>query len=204
MEDFAGYLWHLLTAPYKAVAKAKNCWWMLAKALGAQYDDAMAKLRWVRLQSMLLTCDDAMLAVHGEDRGMPRLKGESYNAYRLRLTSKREIAMETGTIKGILAAVKALGYPESYIEPLYLADTTRWAEFRIWLQTGSNDLMRVNDMAVIDQEVMAVKPASSMPTYGISFGSIVELQTSVIMGTLIQPLCGTMYCGQYPPRSDEI
>ena len=204
MEDFAGYLWHLLTAPYKAAAKAKNCWWMLAKALGTQYDDAMAKLRWVRLQSMLLTCDDAMLEIHGADRGMPRLKGESYDAYRFRLISKREIAMQAGTTQGILAAVKALGYPGSWIEPLYLTDADRWAEFRIWLQSGSDGLARVNDVAVIDQEVMAVKPASSMPTYGISFGSTVELQTVLTIGALMEPFCGTMYCGQYPPGGDEI
>lgn len=197
-ESFKEYVYYLLTAPYKAVNRAKNCWWALAYIIGAHFDELKDRLLWVREQAYLATCDPLLLPYYGEDRDMPRLKGESTEGYRRRLAMKYELAEKAGTNDGILAAVRALGYANSHIEPLYQESPDQWAEFRVWLETDNRNKVRVNDFEVINSEVMEVKPASAMPTYGVGFSTSLDIQTEFILGTLTQPYCGTFGCGKYP------
>lgn len=203
MEKFSDYLYYLLTAPFRKVAKATNCWWALACVLGEHLDELKDKILWLRLQGMILCCDPLLLPYHGEDRDMPRLKGEDIEGYRRRLCLKQQIAQQAGTNEGIITAVRSLGYDSSYIEPLYKENPDQWSEFRIWLQTAQNQQVKVNDFEIINLEVMKVKPASSMPTYATGFASAIELQTRTTTGSLLEPRCGALRCGQYPPRRNE-
>ena len=106
-----------------------------------------------------MSCSEAMLPVHGQDRDMPRLEGEDAEAYRTRLSMKGIISEWGGTRKGVLYALTSLGYDLSSIEPLSEQDPERWAEFVIWLK--GTEQSGVTNLSVIDTEVQKVKEGSS-------------------------------------------
>ncbi len=202
---FGDYIYYLLTMPFKKVAEKTNQWYIFSQVVGTLFDDAMQDLVWVRKQKRLDTCDDATLQLHGAERDMPRLTGETYDAWRARLKRKGEIARQAGTSTAIALAVDALGYSGSRVEPYYLYDTDKWAEFIVWLRFGSSSVgAAASDLTLVDTEVCKVKQASSLPNYGVEAAQGVEITKSVIFGQWYTPWCGTFYCGQYPPRSDEI
>lgn len=199
-KTFGDYIYYLLPMPLKKVAAAVNQWNIFAQVVGGLFDEAMRDLIWVRKQKRLATCDDATLQLHAAERNMPRLTGETYAAWRARLLLKGEIARQAGTHKAVSLAVDALGYSGSRVEPYYLYDAEKWAEFLVWLRgTGS----AINDLALIDQEVCKVKQASAMPNYGVEAAQGIEITQSVVFGQWYTPLCGTFYCGQYPPKGGE-
>ena len=202
---FKDYMSFLLPAPLKKVFSSKNDWNALMQVIGELFDSTKSELMWGREQTMIRTCSPELLGQHGLERDMPRLKGEDMEAYRLRLTMKAIIAKRAGTNEGIKIAVKALGYDNSYVEPYYEIDPDRWAEFIVWLRTTSKTQISLNDFSVIDAEVMKVKPASALPNYGVEFGSNIDIESEYLYGGIMEPLCGTFYCGAYPPeRSDSI
>ena len=106
-----------------------------------------------------------MLPVHGQDRDMPRLEGEDAEAYRTRLSMKGIISQWSGTRRGVLYALTALGYDRSRIELFADQDAERWAEFIIFL--NSSKPSGVTNLSVIDGQVRKVKEGSSKPAYGM-------------------------------------
>lgn len=204
-DKFSDYMYYLLPAPLKKLVKSKNSFYALCKVVGKLFDDTKAEFMWVREQHMLGTCSVDLLELHGSERDMPRLKDEDIEAYRVRLAMKYLIAQEAGTNEGIKTALKALGYDNSYVEPYYLIDSTRWAEFIVWLRSSKKLQTSLNDFAVIDTEIMKVKSASSMPNYGVEFGSEILIESAFVFGSILQPRCGTFKCGAYPPqRGDSV
>lgn len=90
---------------------------------------------------------------------MPRLAGESVEAYRTRLAMKGIISEWSGIRQGIRYMLAALGYMDSRIESVGPQDPERWAEFTVDLGTGSDNAVR--DIYQIYDEIQAIKEGSS-------------------------------------------
>lgn len=127
MKNYMDYLYYLLPSPLKLIGKKASVWLILCRVLGSWCDTLKKTILDVREQSMILTCDPALLPVFGQERDMPRLSGESEEDYRIRLAMKVILAQQAGTTRGILSAVRSLGYERGRVEPLYLEDPVRWA-----------------------------------------------------------------------------
>lgn len=198
-DKFVDYMYYLLIGPLKKVIKKNNQFYIFFKVIGKLFDQTKQDIFQVREESMIISASEQMLEEHGRERDMPRLKGEDVESYRMRLLMKNVIAEQAGTKNGILVALKALGYDQSYIEPYYIHDPERWAEFIVYL--GSNTPPGINDIAIIDSEVMKVKPARSKPNYAIEegVGTNVVMQSSFEAVMTGLPLCGTILCGTWPP-----
>lgn len=94
---------------------------------------------------------------------MPRLAGETDEGYRTRLSMKGIIASWAGTVKGIRYAMAALGYEHSAVEPVYLHDPARWAEFVVRLGPGNSEAVR--ELRTVYEEIQKVKEGSSRLAY---------------------------------------
>ncbi len=195
-EKFQDYMYYLLFSPLKKVAKANNQFYILFKVIGKLFDKLKQDIFRVREESMVISASPRMLEEHGRDRRMNRLKGESIENYRTRLSMKNIIAEQAGTELGILLALKALGYEQSRIEPFYIHDPSRWAEFLVYL--GSKQQSGVNDIAIIDKEVMKVKPASAKPNYGIGSESGIIIKPDSKYIPVEYPICNVLICNTYP------
>lgn len=158
-EKYTDYMYYLLHAPFKKIRKELNQWYKLFMVLGKYFDKAKGYLFLAREASCIISAPEEVLLLHGMDRDMIRLKGESIEDYRRRLLMKMDIAIQAGTVPGILLAAKALGYDETEHVPLYITDETRWAEFNLYL-SGSY-ISNVNELSVISEEINKVKQASS-------------------------------------------
>ncbi|EES73438.1 hypothetical protein POTG_01733 [Paenibacillus sp. oral taxon 786 str. D14] len=199
-EKFGDYMYHLLFGPLKKVAKAKNQLYIFLKVIGKLADQTKQDILRVREESMIISASELMLEQHGQERGMRRLKGESVENYRMRLMMKHKIAELAGTEQGILLSLRMLGYEQSYIEPYRLYDPERWAEFIIYL-AGKNP-SGVNDIAVIDSEVMKVKPASGKPSYAVEEQNRLMIRSAFQSGYSGYALCNTFACGTWPTQSN--
>ncbi|HEX2938340.1 MAG TPA: serine/arginine repetitive matrix protein 2 [Ruminiclostridium sp.] len=195
-DNFGDYMFYLLFGPLKKGKKAINQFYIFFKVVGKIFDEMKAEIFRVRRESMIETASPVMLPVHGADRDMPRLEGEDIEAYRKRLLMKGTIARAAGTRPGILYALASIGYEQSYIEPMYQEDPTRWAEFIVFLRGKAQS--GINDLRVIDSEVMKVKEGSSLPSYGMDAGNVVQVRSEFQQGTTRYPLCGTIVCGVFP------
>lgn len=160
-DNFGDYMFSLLFSPLQRVKKAANQFYIFCKVIGGLFDKAKAAFFRVRAESMIVTASEVMLPVHGKDRDMLRLKGESADGYRTRLAMKEIIAEKAGTTEGIILAVKALGYTSVRLEQMRLTDPTRWAEATVWISGGD---FIVTDRTVIQNEINKVKPASAKIT----------------------------------------
>ncbi|SCJ63969.1 Uncharacterised protein [uncultured Flavonifractor sp.] len=160
---FGEYMFDLLFAPLKRGKRAVNQFYIFFKVIGRIFDGMKEDVLRVRAESTVASASAVMLPVHGQDRDMPRLEGESVESYRERLFMKGIISEWGGTKSGILYALTALGYEQSTIEPLSYQDLQRWAEFVVYLGLGSDTAIR--DLDIIYREIQSVKEASSKPAY---------------------------------------
>ncbi|HBQ43866.1 MAG TPA: hypothetical protein DD724_06360 [Lactobacillus acetotolerans] len=158
-EKYSDYMYYLLHAPFKKIRKEINQWYILFKVLGKYFDKAKEFLFLAREAVSIISAPEELLLLHGMDRDMIRLKGESIEDYRYRLLMKMEIAKQAGIVPGILLAAKALGYDETVHEPLYLTDENRWDEFNLYL--AGSYISNVNELSIISEEINKVKQASS-------------------------------------------
>ena len=164
-DTFGEYMFDLLFAPLKKGRKTVNQLCIFFKVVGREFDDLKAAIFRVRNEANVASCSEVMLPVHGQDRDMPRLEGEDAEAYRTRLSMKGIISQWSGTRRGVLYALTALGYDRSRIELFADQDAERWAEFIIFL--NSSKPSGVTNLSVIDAQVRKVKEGSSKPAYGI-------------------------------------
>lgn len=158
-KDFAEYLYLLLPSALKQTGKKLNSWWALCRALGRRFDDLKTIVLNLREMTMILTCPEELLPIIGQERGMPRLKGEGIDLYRRRLTMKRPIAEQAGTNTGIRAMMQSFGYENVEIEPAYLTDSDKWAEATVWISGGN---LVLDDRDVLQEELNNIKPASAL------------------------------------------
>lgn len=194
-EKFADYMYSLLFTPLMKVKKALNQFYIYFKVIGKLFDDLKQDILLTRAQAAILSCEDAMLDEHGRDYRMPRLQGETYDAYRLRLCMKAIIAEKGGTIPGILLALASLGYNKSQIEPMKPHDPERWAEFIVWL---AGDNPTITDLRIIHKEVMDVKEAGSMPVYGCHSPANLKVYSEHHAAGVHIPICNTLLSGLWP------
>ncbi|MDL2288262.1 hypothetical protein LJC32_02655 [Oscillospiraceae bacterium OttesenSCG-928-F05] len=198
--SFGTYMFSLLYGALKRRREGINQLQIFCHVMGRHFDALKQAAFRLRTESMIMSASDIMLPEHGKDRGMDRLPGETAEGYRTRLAMKATIAERAGTLPGVLDAVAALGYDQSAIEPFYVYDPERWAEFIIWLK--GSEQSGVNDISIIDAEVRKVKEASAKPVYGAAFGSTIEIYPEQRAGLYGYPLCGTLNCGTYPGPDD--
>ena len=195
-DHFGEYMFDLLFAPLKKGKRAVNQFFIFFKVIGRVFDGLKEDALRVRDETNIATASPVMLPVHGQDRNMPRLAGESVEGYRTRLAMKGIIAEKGGLKDGILYALAALGYEQSTIEPFAFQDPERWAEFIVFLKGSQQS--GVNDLNVIDAEVCKVKEGSSKPAYGSEAGAVIEIGSELITGYSHYPRCNEIVCGVWP------
>ena len=117
-DNFGDYMFDLLFAPLKKGQRAVNQFRIFFRVVGRDLDDVKKAFFRARDEANVASASPVMLPVHGQDRDMPRLEGEGIEAYRTRLSMKGLISEWGGTRQGILYALTALGYDQSYIEPV--------------------------------------------------------------------------------------
>lgn len=156
-QNFGEYMFSLLFAPLKRVKKTANQFYIFFKVVGTHFDDLKKMAFRVREESSVITCSDEMLPVHGQDRDMPRLNGESLENYRTRLAMKGIIAQEAGTNKGIRYLARAFGYDSVEIDPAPKPE--RWAEATVRFVGGK---IVLDDEALLLQELNKIKPARTL------------------------------------------
>lgn len=165
-DNFADYMFYLLYTPLRKGQKLLNQFFIFFKTIGKLLDDTKADILRVREESMVLTASEPILAEHGADRELTRFRGESTEDYRYRLAMKAVVAEKAGTLEGILLALRALGYINAFIEPFYLRDRERWAEFLVWL-VPNDEAMPPISLTNAFYEVRRVKEVGSKPTFGL-------------------------------------
>lgn len=124
-DNYADYMYSLLTAPLKQVKKASNQFYLFFKVVGALYDQTVQDIQRVREESMVATASEIMLTEHGRDRNMPRLENESVEDYRIRLAMKGILAEQAGTKASIELCLKAFSAAGEVI-PYHTIDPERW------------------------------------------------------------------------------
>lgn len=195
-DRFGEYMFDLLFAPLKKGRRAVNQFFIFFQVVGRVFDGLKEDALRVRDETNIATASPVMLPVHGQDRNMPRLAGESVEGYRTRLAMKGIIAEKGGLKDGVLYALAALGYEQSTIEPFAYQDPERWAEFIVFLK-GSRQ-SGVNDLNVIDAEICKVKEGGSKPAYGAETGAVIEIGSGLITGYSHYPRCNEIVCGVWP------
>lgn len=190
-EKFKDYMYYLLHYPIKT-----KQFYILFTVTGNIFDQIKATLFEMRKQANILTATGKYLDMFGKDFQMPRLRNEDDESYRRRLMLKVEISIRAGTEKGMLLVLEALGYEKSHIEPVYLDDRERWAEFIVFLSSATES--KVNDLTIIDEEIMKVKQASAKPVYGLEEITDVWM-ISKYEGIWFKVLyCNEVVCGEHP------
>lgn len=194
--SYKDYIYFLLITPFKQAKQGINHFYTLCKVIGKQFDDCKDAIFKVMESASILTCDGDLLDEHGKDRDMPRFTNESDESYRRRLLSKARVAELAGTNEGIKEILDSLGYDQSYIEPLYLTEPERWAEFMVYLR-GSG-VSEINDLNIIDAQIMKVKQASALPNYSVAMGNQITVEQTEVVNFVTSPLCGITKCGTVP------
>jgi hypothetical protein len=158
-KKFGDYMYYLLFAPLKKVAKKANQLYIFFKVIGKLFDAAKGKFFLVREESMIASTSEKMLPVHGLDREMPRLKGETIENYRTRLSMKFIIASEAGGNEAIRYVAKAFGYENIDIQPD--PDPEKWAEASVQFIGGK---IVIDDRDLLLKELNKIKPAGGLLT----------------------------------------
>lgn len=156
-QTFGEYMFFLLNAPLKKVRKALNQFYIFFKVIGKLFDRCKSSLFRVREESSVLSCSESMLPVHGQDRDMSRLEGETLWNYRIRLAMKGIIAEKAGTNEGIRYLAKSFGYDDATIEKN--PDPERWAEADVTFIGGK---IVIDNRDILLQELNKIKPARTV------------------------------------------
>lgn len=177
-EKFQDYLWYLVHRPFKGTSEKESDIYILFKALGKVLDRMKQDIFKLRRQAIISTADSKALEMHGIDRRIQKYADETYEQYRSRLLAKREVAEMAGSYEGIMAVLRSLGLIDAYIEPLFLTNPERWAEFYIRISEANMDVVR--NFEIVKREVRIVKQGTSLPNY--SFNVHVENKTTYQIG----------------------
>jgi len=180
--NFGEYMYALLFAPFKKVRKSINQWYLFFKVIGKLFDNTKEDVFRVRSESMIATASELMLEQHGRDRGMIRLKGESAESFRNRLSMAFIIASQAGTNEAIRYVAKSFGYDNVSIETS--ADSEKWAE--VTVQFIGGDIV-LDDQDLLLTQLNQVKPASALLTVSKEqrFTAQQYIGTAYIIGKVI-------------------
>lgn len=181
-KKFGDYMYFLLFAPLKKTAKAANQWYIFFKVVGKLFDATKLDIFKVREESMVISASEKMLEQHGLDRTMKRLKGETVENYRARLSMKYIIASEAGSNAAIRYVAKAFGYDNIDIQRN--SDPEKWAEVSVQFIGGN---IVLDDRALLLKELNKVKQASALLTVAKEqrFMAQQYIGTAYIIGKII-------------------
>lgn len=84
-DRFGEYMFDLLFAPLKKGKRTVNQFFIFFKVVGRVFDGLKEDALRVRDETNVATASPVMLPVHGQDRNMSRLAGETVEGYRTRL-----------------------------------------------------------------------------------------------------------------------
>lgn len=157
MSKFGEYMYSLLFAVLRRGKKLANQFYIFCQVAGHSFDRVKETFTRVREESSVLTCSVVMLPVHGADRDMPRLRGETLENYRIRLALKGIIAENAGTNNGIYYLAKGFGYDRVVVEPG--EKPAHWAEATVRM-IGGNIVLA--DRELLLWELDKIKPARTI------------------------------------------
>lgn len=177
--NFGDYMFDLLFSPLKKVKKSLNQFYIFFKVIGKRFDAAKQEIFRVRQESSIVTASEAMLQVHGADRDMVRLQGETIDGYRTRLAMRAIIAEEAGSNEGIRYLARAFGYDNVEITPGVKPD--KWAEATVLFIGGK---IVLDDQALLLQELNKIKPARTLLTLAKEqrYSGTIHVATAYIIG----------------------
>ncbi len=177
--NFGDYMFDLLFAPLKKVKKSLNQFHIFLKVVGKQFDRAKCEIFRLREESSIVTASEAMLQVHGADRDMVRLQGETVEGYRTRLSMRAIIAEEAGSNEGIRYLARAFGYDNVEITPGEKPD--HWAEATVLFVGGR---IVLDDQQLLLQELNKIKPARTLLTLVKEqrYSATIHVATAYIIG----------------------
>jgi len=150
-------MFDLLFGPLKRGVRKANQFFIFCKAAGQSFEDVKAAFLRTRDESSAASCSEAMLPVHGGERDMFRLKGETLENYRTRLMLKGAISEMAGLNSGIRYLAQAFGYRDVVIEPGEKPE--HWAEATVWL-IGGDIVLDGRDLLL--EEMNRIKPARTL------------------------------------------
>lgn len=161
-EKFKDYMFFLLHSPLK-ILQGKSEIYKLFNVLGNEFDEFKNNVLEVEKQSNIFSAKNFYLDILASDRNIARFQNETDENLRQRIMLKPDVMKMAGTKKGVILALKSLNY-EANIEPCYLIDKNRWAEFNVII---NDDLIKNSNynFKIIKETVMEVKQASSKPSW---------------------------------------
>lgn len=173
-DKFADYMQYLMTTPLKG---KNNQFYLFFKVVGKLFDESKEDIIRFREETLIETASPIMLEVHGQERDMVRLQGESVEGFRRRLQLKTMIAELSGSEAGILLALQGVGYSNCTIEPVFKTDPDRWAEIYVDIYDNIDSHNSV-DFQSVKREVMKTKQASTYPNFRFKYPTtIAEKET---------------------------
>jgi len=117
VKSFTTYLTFLLPKPLRKPDPAVTDIKRLAQVLGGLLDEAMESVFQVRRCWFPGACPDGeAIDLHGDERDIIRLPGESHNDYRARVMAAFETYLAGGTVPGIVMAMDLLGHPGATVQ----------------------------------------------------------------------------------------
>ena len=182
MDNFKEYMWYLLTTPFKRVKRSINAWWIWCQVIGNMFDEAKEALETAREEGMVATCSPELLPIHAAERKLTKYAGESEDNFRRRIAMYEEVSVLGGLSRGILLAVKSLGYNDAEIisVPDFTGDHTRWAEFYLILNLTFDEVPPVT-LDILKRYVRRWKKSAALDNYFFKYkGTVVNKHTADI------------------------
>lgn len=182
-EQFADYMWYLLNAPFKKVKKSLNQWYIFFKVLGRRCDYVKETFLKARDETMLATCSDVMLVEYGKERGLSRYENEDIENFRKRVALYPESCRLGGTNRGIIVAVKSLGYTDVSVISAREVDGTddAWAEFYV---TISMEEAHPIGFDILCKEVRQKKEVGAKDNYMFITNELAKITAGGIMSVV--------------------
>jgi len=158
--DFGEYMFSLLFAPLKKVRDSTNQFQIFFRVIGRIMQSIKDDIMRVRAEVSVVTASPVMLPVHGQDREMQRLAGETAEGYRNRLAAKGIIAQAAGMNTGIRYLARSFGYDN--VEINLFDNPDRWAEAEVRFIGGD---VVLEDRELLLQELNKIKPARTLLSF---------------------------------------
>lgn len=159
LKTFGQYMYHLLISPFKKGKKSANQFYIFCHVIGKQFDRLREDILRARAESMVVSASPVMLPVHGQDRGMYRLRDETAEGYRARLALRAIVAEKAGTNEGVRLLAKSFGYDAVEVIPGQKPE--HWAEATVLFIGGK---IVLDDRDLLLRELDKIKPARTLLT----------------------------------------
>ena len=176
-EKFKDYMFFLLHAPLK-ILQEKSEIYKLFNVIGNEFDRLKNNALNVEKQSNIFSSTGEFLELLANDRNIIRYQNETDEDLRRRIMLKPDVMKIAGTKKEIILALKSLNF-EANVEPCYLTDKSKWAEFYIIINDSLIKKMNYN-FKIIKETVMEVKQASSKPNWVFRYDLHNNIENKII------------------------